>query len=217
MMLNERSSIRKNLTYLFLSPTKPSMQYKQKGTSHCWCPYFFKKVFKTKNFEYKSCNELPLFLNAETVAKVLGISSSSKDEIVFRLHMSESTVKPHKEGSQSLSALLRTPLALIWTISVPTTLNYFSQQLPSPTWTAGRICLKTRSYHCSSGRLRREDKSANQMELLPIVNECYERQIWEYMKFHTDETNYSVIAKGAKVPRRTVAKHYEMIQKILDQ
>lgn len=42
-----------------------------------------------------------------------------------------------------------------------------------------------------------------------------QRQIWEYMRLHPDETNYSVIAKGAKVTRHTVAKHYEMIQKML--
>ena len=42
-----------------------------------------------------------------------------------------------------------------------------------------------------------------------------ERQIWEYMKFHPDKTNYSVIAKGAKATRHTVAKYYEMIQKML--
>ena len=42
-----------------------------------------------------------------------------------------------------------------------------------------------------------------------------QRQIWEYMKIYPDETNYSTIAKGAKVTRHTVAKHFEMIQKIL--
>ena len=42
-----------------------------------------------------------------------------------------------------------------------------------------------------------------------------QRQIWEYMKIYPDETNYSTIAKGAKVTRHTVAKHYEMIQKML--
>ena len=35
------------------------------------------------------------------------------------------------------------------------------------------------------------------------------------MKFHPDETNMSVIAKGAKATRHTVAKHFEMIQKML--
>ena len=40
-------------------------------------------------------------------------------------------------------------------------------------------------------------------------------QIWEYMKVYPDETNYSTIAKGAKVTRHTVAKHFEMIQKML--
>ena len=42
-----------------------------------------------------------------------------------------------------------------------------------------------------------------------------QRQIWEYMKIYPDETNYSTIAKGAKVTRHTVAKHYEMIRKML--
>ena len=35
-----------------------------------------------------------------------------------------------------------------------------------------------------------------------------QRQIWEYMKIYPDETNYSTIAKGAKVTRHTVAKHF---------
>ena len=42
-----------------------------------------------------------------------------------------------------------------------------------------------------------------------------QRQIWEYMRLCTDETNYSAIAKGAKVTRHTVAKHYETIHKML--
>lgn len=35
------------------------------------------------------------------------------------------------------------------------------------------------------------------------------------MRLYPDETNYSAIAKGAKVTRHTVAKHFEMIQKML--
>lgn len=42
-----------------------------------------------------------------------------------------------------------------------------------------------------------------------------QRQIWEYLRLHPEETNYSVIAKGAKVTRHTVAKHFEMIRKML--
>ena len=42
-----------------------------------------------------------------------------------------------------------------------------------------------------------------------------QRQIWEYMKIYPDETNYSTIAKGAKVTRHTVAKWYEMVQEML--
>ena len=42
-----------------------------------------------------------------------------------------------------------------------------------------------------------------------------QRQIWEYMRLCPDETNYSTIAKGAKVTRHTVAKWYEMIQGML--
>ena len=44
-----------------------------------------------------------------------------------------------------------------------------------------------------------------------------QRQIWEYMKIYPDETNYSVIARGAKVTRHTVAKHYRMIWNMLGQ
>ena len=40
-------------------------------------------------------------------------------------------------------------------------------------------------------------------------------QIWEYMRLYTEETNYSAIAKGAKVTQHTLAKHCEMIQKML--
>ena len=42
-----------------------------------------------------------------------------------------------------------------------------------------------------------------------------QRQIWEYMRLCPDETNYSAIAKGANVTRHTVAKHYEMIRKMV--
>ena len=38
-----------------------------------------------------------------------------------------------------------------------------------------------------------------------------QRQIWEYMRLCPEETNYSTIAKGAKVTRHTVAKWYGMI------
>ena len=42
-----------------------------------------------------------------------------------------------------------------------------------------------------------------------------QRQIWEYMRLCPEEKNYSVIAKGAKVTRHTVAKHYETITEML--
>ncbi len=42
-----------------------------------------------------------------------------------------------------------------------------------------------------------------------------QRQIWEYIKFHPGETNYSTIAEGAGVNRYTVAKHYDMIRKMV--
>lgn len=41
-------------------------------------------------------------------------------------------------------------------------------------------------------------------------------QIWEYMRFCPDETNYSTIAKGAKVIRHTVAKWYGMIREMVN-
>ena len=42
-----------------------------------------------------------------------------------------------------------------------------------------------------------------------------QRQIWEYLRLHPDETNYSIIAKGAKVNRHTVAKHYGIVREML--
>ena len=43
-----------------------------------------------------------------------------------------------------------------------------------------------------------------------------QRQIWEYLRLHPDETNYSIIARGAKVNRHTAAKHYEMVREMLE-
>ena len=37
-----------------------------------------------KEFAYKSYDDLPLFLNAETVAKVLGVSPSSGYELMYK-------------------------------------------------------------------------------------------------------------------------------------
>ena len=42
-----------------------------------------------------------------------------------------------------------------------------------------------------------------------------QKKIWTYMKFHTDETNYSVIARGSGVTRHTAAKWYEMMREML--
>ena len=42
-----------------------------------------------------------------------------------------------------------------------------------------------------------------------------QRQIWEYLRLYPEETNYSTIARGAKVTRHTVAKHYEMVREML--
>ena len=42
-----------------------------------------------------------------------------------------------------------------------------------------------------------------------------QHQIWKYMRLHPDETNYNIIAGGAKVTRHTVAKWYEMIRKMV--
>ena len=44
-----------------------------------------------------------------------------------------------------------------------------------------------------------------------------QKQIWQYLRFHPDETNLSVIARGAGVNRHTVAKWYEMIRGMLGQ
>ena len=43
-----------------------------------------------------------------------------------------------------------------------------------------------------------------------------QRKIWMYMKLHPCETNYSAIARGAKVTRHTVAKWYEMVREMVE-
>ena len=43
-----------------------------------------------------------------------------------------------------------------------------------------------------------------------------QRKIWMYMKLHPCETNYSAIARGAKVTRHTVAKWYEMVRRMVE-
>lgn len=42
-----------------------------------------------------------------------------------------------------------------------------------------------------------------------------QKQIWQYLRFHPDETNMSVIARGAGVNRHTAAKWYEIIRGML--
>ena len=58
-----------------------------------------------KESMYKSYEELPLFLNAETVAKVLGISPSSGYELMHEkdfsaLHIGNRTVVPKEKFQQ---------------------------------------------------------------------------------------------------------------------
>ena len=55
------------------------------------------KGFQMKLSEYKSYDELPLFLNASTVAKVLGVSPSSSYEL-----MHEADFPVLKVGSRML-------------------------------------------------------------------------------------------------------------------
>lgn len=43
---------------------------------------FYQEVKQMKESMYKNYDELPLFLNAETVAKVLGVSPSSEYELM---------------------------------------------------------------------------------------------------------------------------------------
>ena len=39
--------------------------------------------------------------------------------------------------------------------------------------------------------------------------------LWEYMRLCPDETNYSTIAKGAKVTRHTVARWYAIVKEMV--
>ena len=98
----------------------------------------------------------------------------------------------------------------------------------SPTWPDG-----TKHSKCVYAHTREEweeklkvliqqlnaERKANQDRLRGIPSPekltKKQRQIWEYMKIYPHETNYSTIAKGAKVTRHTVAKWYEMIRKMI--
>mgnify|MGYP005776426675 CR=1 FL=1 len=62
-----------------------------------------------KKSEYKSYDDLPLFLNAGTVAKVLGVSSSSVYELMHEpgfstLRVGSRMVVPKKQFIQWVSA-----------------------------------------------------------------------------------------------------------------
>ena len=50
-----------------------------------------KEEIQMKESNYKSYDELPLFLNAATVAKVLGIAPSSSYELMHEKQRSQST------------------------------------------------------------------------------------------------------------------------------
>ena len=43
-----------------------------------------------------------------------------------------------------------------------------------------------------------------------------QEKIWMYMKLHPCETNYSAIARDAKVTQHTVAKWYEMVREMVE-
>ena len=62
-----------------------------------------------KTSVYKSYDDLPLFLNAETVGKVLGVSSSSAYELMHEpsfptLHIGSRMVAPKEQFVQWVSA-----------------------------------------------------------------------------------------------------------------
>lgn len=44
-----------------------------------------------------------------------------------------------------------------------------------------------------------------------------QKQIWQYLRFHPNETNMSAIARGAGVNRHTAAKHYELIREMVGE
>ena len=50
-----------------------------KGKGYGWCP---KEIYEMKISEYKSYDDLPLFLNAAMEAKVLGVAPSSAYELM---------------------------------------------------------------------------------------------------------------------------------------
>ena len=49
---------------------------------NAYCNIYYRREVKMKESVYKSYDDLPLFLNAETIAKLLGISISSSYELM---------------------------------------------------------------------------------------------------------------------------------------
>lgn len=47
-----------------------------------YCNIYYRRDVQMKEYVYKSYDDLPLFLNAETIAKLLGISISSSYELM---------------------------------------------------------------------------------------------------------------------------------------
>lgn len=77
------SHLKNKWSHLFLSLSKSPTQYKQKDISTAADVLTFcKGEFETKESVYKNYDELSLFLNSATVAKVLGVSLSSAYELM---------------------------------------------------------------------------------------------------------------------------------------
>lgn len=49
---------------------------------NAYCNIYYRREVQMKESVYKSYDDLPLFLNAETIAKLLGISISSSYELM---------------------------------------------------------------------------------------------------------------------------------------
>lgn len=52
------------------------------GNMNVYCNIYYRREVQMKESVYKSYDDLPLFLNAETIAKLLGISISSSYELM---------------------------------------------------------------------------------------------------------------------------------------
>ena len=88
--------------------------------------------------EYKSYEDLPLFLNAETVSKVLGIAPSSAYELLHEKDFTFPADRQPYRGAQGIVHPMGERTHRGWNMKYNDHGNFFSLPIRSSSWTASR-------------------------------------------------------------------------------